>query len=513
MPTQWQTFPVEFKGGLISNMSPLQQGLNAVGSATILQNFEPSKSGGYKKILGYSKYIAGAVAGSGPILGVKVANEDKAIAVRKNGSNVSEYYINTGATWTSLGAAASLGGKVRGDSFNFSGTHKIIFVDGVNAPAVFEDTTDTLSFLSVPSDVEGGSQVVVYKNHVFISKNSSLSFSAPFDETNWVAANGAGTISIGHTITGLIVFRDQLIIFSRNRIQRLVGNSIADFQLLPITTDIGCLYPDTIQEVGGDIMFLAPDGLRLLGATERIGDFGLEVASEPISKEALRFINTSENFSSVVLREKAQYRIFAYIESVAANNSEGLLSTKFSNQGAEGMSWGTTKGFKAYCADGRYTPGREITIFANEDGYVYTLESQASRDGASIEAIFQSPFMPITDPQKRKTLYKMALYTDTQGSFGVDVNILFDIYAVNNYNNSVRPTTIRLESASAGISIYGSATTIYGVATYGAELDKVYDTPLIGSGKTFSLRIEDNSTNPPFTLDTAIFEYREQDRQ
>ena len=160
MPTQWQTFPVEFKGGLISNMSPLQQGLNAVGSATILQNFEPSKSGGYKKVLGYSKYIAGAVAGSGPILGLKVANENKAIAVRKNGSNVSEYYINTGATWSSLGAAASLGGKVRGDSFNFNGTHKIIFVDGINKPAVFEDTTDTLSFLTVPSDVEGGSQVV-----------------------------------------------------------------------------------------------------------------------------------------------------------------------------------------------------------------------------------------------------------------------------------------------------------------------------------------------------------------
>lgn len=513
MPTQWQTFPVEFKGGLISNMSPLQQGLNAVGSATILQNFEPAKSGGYKKVLGYSKYIAGAVAGSGPILGVKVANEDKAIVVRKNGSNVSEYYINTGATWTSLGAAASLGGKVRGDSFNFNGTHKIIFVDGVNAPAVFEDTTDTLSFLTVPAEVEGGSQVVVYKNHVFVAKGPVLSFSSPFDETNWVAANGAGTISIGHTVTGLIVFRDQLIIFSRNRIQRLVGSSIADFQLLPITTDIGCLYPDTIQEVGGDIMFLAPDGLRLLGATERIGDFGLEVASEPISKEALRFINTSENFSSIVLREKAQYRIFAYIESVSVDNSEGLLSTKFSNQGSEGMAWGSTKGFKAYCADGRYTPGREITLFANDDGYVYLLESQASRNGDNIQAIYQSPFMPITDPQKRKTLYKMALYTDTSGTFSVDVNILFDIYAVSNYNTGIRASTIRLESASAGVFIYGSATTLYGSAVYGGELDKVYDTPLVGSGKTFSIRIEDNSTNPSFTLDTAIFEYREQDRQ
>ena len=512
MPTQWQTFPVEFKGGLISNMSPLQQGLNAVGSAIQLQNFEPSKFGGYKKVLGFSKYFSELVPGTGPMLGVKVANADKVIAVRKNEDNLSEYYIN-GVSWVSLGAATSLGGKVRGESFNFNGTHKIFFVDGVNKPALFEDDTDTLSFLTVPSSVEGGSQVVVYKNHVFVAKNTELSFSAPFDESDWSVANGGGTVNIGHAITGLIVFRDQLIVFSRNKISRLVGNSVADFQLLPITADIGCLYPDTIQEVGGDIMFLAPDGLRLLGATERIGDFGLEVASDPISKETLRFINTTQTFSSVVLREKAQYRIFSYIESVTESSAEGLLATKFSDQGAVGMAWASLKGFKVSCADGRYVPNKEVIVFANEDGYVYRMDTQSSRDGNPIEAIYQSPFMPITDPQKRKTLYKMALYTDTAGTFTVDVNILFDIHAISNYNSKVQAPTIRLESASAGVSIYGLSTTLYGAAIYGGELDKVYDTPLVGSGKTFSLRIEDNSTNPSFTLDTAVFEFREQDRQ
>ena len=50
MATQWQTFPIEFKGGLVSNLTPLQQGIQAVGSATQLQNFEPSISGGYKKV-------------------------------------------------------------------------------------------------------------------------------------------------------------------------------------------------------------------------------------------------------------------------------------------------------------------------------------------------------------------------------------------------------------------------------------------------------------------------------
>ncbi|MGL4349194.1 MAG: hypothetical protein ACRCT2_01205, partial [Plesiomonas shigelloides] len=75
MATQWQTFPVEFKGGLISNLSPLQQGMNAVGSATILQNFEPSKEGGYKKVLGYTKFSTSIVPGTGRVLGVKIVND------------------------------------------------------------------------------------------------------------------------------------------------------------------------------------------------------------------------------------------------------------------------------------------------------------------------------------------------------------------------------------------------------------------------------------------------------
>jgi len=56
MATQWQTYPVEFRGGLLSNMSLLQQGVNAVGSASVLQNFEVNKEGGYSKIRGYEKF-------------------------------------------------------------------------------------------------------------------------------------------------------------------------------------------------------------------------------------------------------------------------------------------------------------------------------------------------------------------------------------------------------------------------------------------------------------------------
>ena len=83
MATQWATFPVEFKGGLISNLSPLQQGVNAIGSATILQNMEPDRQGGYTKIRGYQKFTSSTVPGNDKVLGLKVVSSGRAVAARK----------------------------------------------------------------------------------------------------------------------------------------------------------------------------------------------------------------------------------------------------------------------------------------------------------------------------------------------------------------------------------------------------------------------------------------------
>jgi hypothetical protein len=497
---------------LVSNINPLQQGIVLPGSATILQNFEPSKEGGYKKVLGYEKFISGQMTGVGPVLGVKVIDTSKVVAVRGNASNESVYFYNSGANWVSMGNTSSLGGRVKGVEFKFAADLKVFFVDGVNAPVVYNSASNTISTPSLPAELTGSRYVGLYKNAIFLAKGPNLYFSVPYNELDFSSANGGGVINVGQDITGLIVFRDQLIVFSRNKIQRLVGNTVADFTLLPIADDIGCLHGETIQEVGGDVMFMAADGLRLLSATERIGDFGLEVASAPISKDALQFLNSTQTFASIVLREKAQYRIFAYNTAVAAPVAKGLIATKFSDQGASQINWATTSGYKAYVADGRYVPGQELSVFANDDGYVYKFESGSSRDGEEIEAIYKSPFLSITDPQIRKTFYKLTLYTQISGLFSVDINLGLDLFSIDNYAGG-RANTINLASTNQGVSIYGAVGTIYGTSVYGTSLDNVYNTNVVGSAKTVALRIEDRSTNPSFSLDTAMLEYRVNERK
>lgn len=593
MATQWQTYPIEFKGGLLSNLSPLQQGSNAVGSATILQNFEPNKDGGYSKLLGFEKYSTTTVPGTGPILALKVISSGRVVAARKVDSsaittftatasvngvtssttalsvdgnsgtievgmtvsgtgisgtptvttvtdqntlvlssaqtllddtvltfkhldtpdlNKTAYYYGTGTTWTFMAKSVGTnGGKARHAEFNLNGDDKVVFVDGTNYPAVYNTSGNSMAFMtsSNSTDVSGAEHVAIFKNTAFYAKGNVVYFTAPLTVDDFSAANGAGSISVGHDITGLTIFRDQLIIFTTDTIQRLTGNTSADFNLSPITNRIGCINGDTIQEVGGDVIYLAPDGIRLLSATDRIGDFGLDIASDSIHKDATSFLNTSDIFSSMILRDKSQYRIFAYVASERNAVAKGLIATKFIAQGSSGISWATTKGIRAYVADSRYAGDQETAMFANDDGYVYKMETGSNFDGSNIEAIYESPFMPINDPQMRKTFYKMTLYATPTGSTSIDLNIKYDFDS----NSTIQPPTQSIASTGTSVFLYGSSSAVYNTATYGGELDKIYNTNLIGSAKTIAIRIEENSTNPTFTLDTALLEYRQNDRQ
>jgi hypothetical protein len=388
--------------------------------------------------------------------------------------------------------------KVRSARYNFSGTEKIVFVDGANAPANYDTTTFTV-LDAAPSDVIGAAHVVAFKNHLFFAKGANLTFTAPYSDSDFSAASGGGVINAGNAITGLIVFREQLIIFSERRISRLVGNSIADFQLQPITMDIGCTQTDTIQEVGGDVFFVGPDGIRSLGATEKIGDFELATVSKPIQTEVTNFVNRNTSFSSIVIREKSQYRLFGFNANITRDAAQGVLGT----QTQQGISWAETRGIRAYVADSNYNGSVELIVFAHSDGYVYQLESANDFDGANVPATFSTPFLPINDPRVRKTLYRMFLYTDPQGSVSMDVALKYDFEE----SDVIQPAEINFNNTSGAdaIAFYGDAT--FGSGTYGGTIKRLFDSQTVGSGFVVSLVFTSESTNPPYSLDALTLEY------
>lgn len=573
MPDRWQTYPIEFRGGLVTNLSPLQQGINAPGTATVLRNFEPSVEGGYRRIKGFEKYDTNTVSNTGLIRGLTYFN-DQVYAVRgddifrssgsgwtqvtdttafpastatadvdgavsasttlvvdNNSGTIKAGMVITGTGIVGTVTVASLSdqnnlvmsstqtisnnvtltfteksptiggsGKVRSLLFNFNGTDKVMFVDGVGKPFTFDGTTFK-QLTSAPSDTAGANHVTKFKNHIFLAVGNTLIFSAPYDEENFTAALGGGTIDLDAEITGLEVFREQLFAFTETSIYVIAGSTIADWLVRPVTQDIGCVARDTVQEVGGDVIFLSADGLRLLSATERNNDFGLGVISKPIQSELTELITVNTSFTSIIIRPKSQYRLLGYNTDYSDDAARGVIMTQYSGQGGAEIAWAETRGINAYVSYSAYVGAVEYIFFANDDGYIYRLEQSNTFDGGNIPATFTTPYLPINDPEVRKTVYKAALYIDPDGSFDMDMTTLFDFNEVG----VVQPGTIEFNNTTQTVSFYGRSE--YGTAQYGGRLKFKFDANLTGSGFVVGFQFTSNSQDPPYSLDTLVLQY------
>lgn len=504
MRTAWETFPIEFTGGLMTSVNPLQQGINFPGSASKLINFEPSVEGGYKKILGFNKWTTEVVPGTGLVQGVILVSPDDCIAVR-----AGKYYLSEGkAAWVEkYDSTISTPNKVRHATFNFDGTEKIVMVNGLTKPIYYESATNTIvQDSAAPADVLGASIVVEHKNRLFFAKDSFLTFTVQYDELDYTPGNGAGVINIGSDITGMITFRDQLIIFCQDQIKRLVGSSLSDFELLDITERTGALSHDTIQEVGGDVLYLGPDGIRYLSATEKVEDFSLQRASEAIQKDVTELFENTVNYSSLVIRRKAQYRIFKYEEETSAENTKGLLGTRFLDQQPSGISWGEVNGIKCFVSSSKQFGSNEVIIFANETDYVYQLEVGYSFDGVNIPCVFITPSMPINDPQVRKTFYKHSIYLKAMGALNLNARLILD-YS----QNPIQPDAFLITQDLSSVSVYDES--LYDSGIYSSVLKTLFKSQVVGSGFTVALAYSESSTSPSFSLDTAILEYQQNDRK
>jgi len=412
---------------------------------------------------------------------------------------------NAAVTWLSLDRSNAQ--RIRTTKYRIGTTEKIAGVDGYNYPFIFDGTT--FSEVTGIADVEGAEFVVFHKNQLFFAVGHSLIFTAPYTDTDLTAANGSGIISVGAKITGLIVFRDILVIFTERTISQLTGNTISDFVLQPVTRNVGCISSDTIQEIGGDLIFLGADGLRLFGLTDRVGDFNLGLVSKPIQTEMTDLISSCTSFSSVVIKQKSQYRLLGFNTNTKAASSRGIIGTQMTSDNTSNISWAELVGFKAYVADSYYDNKIETVLFANTDGYVYQMESGNTLDGSDIIASFATPFVFMEDARIRKTMYKLFLYTDPQGSVSVNTNLKFDFDTVG----SVQPSLITLSNVTSSVGIYGTSVAKYGTTTYGTKLKKLFETQVIGSGFSVSLQFTSESTDPPFSLDAATLEYSTHDRR
>ena len=305
---------------------------------------------------------------------------------------------------------------------------ELFIVDGNNQPAYLKidiaSGTHTYFFKEVQrSAPEKSKFATIFGERLIVAGDSDnpqiVSYSTRLKPEDFTGSS-AGTIDVGDKIKQVKPFRNKLIVFCESSIFQISGLDSTP-TVSGVTKNIGCVSGNTVQEIGGDLIFLAPDGLRTIAGTARIDDIELSSISRkimPLFRDEVMPFLSSIRFASMVVREKSQYRLFYFRAGVANTIQGGIIGTfKISSTGAGVYEWSTTKGIPAKIAhSGVDENGSEVLYHASEDGYVYSHDSGNDFDGTNISATYKTPDMDYGDAGIRKTLYYVKTSIRSEGT-------------------------------------------------------------------------------------------------
>lgn len=502
-------------GGMTSSRNWLELSASAPGIATDLVNMEPSLFGGYRKINGYVAIgeEVGEGTHEGPILGLAFFNGTILAARKEIGvNNYDWFYYVSGTGWINLNHNVTLSAtgvlRIRFATFNFDGTNRIAFADGVNNLTIYDGSTWTQYASSDPNNnqiIDAPKYVAVFQNHLFISGDSSASHvvahSAPLDATDWDTASGAGQIVTGFPVVQIAPFRDELYVFGERQIKKILVSQTT-FLINDVTKNLGCVASDSVIEINGDLLFLSQDGFRPISATERNNDVELGSVSKAIQADlnSLLLAYPEELVTAVVIRKKSQVRFFFHTMSQSESLAQGIIGGLVLGEQGVHWEWGKLLGIKPTCCMSFYLGTEEWVVHGGYDGFVYRQEQGSTFNGEPILSVYKSPYIDFGDPSVRKTLHKISLFVTKEGDLDLNVGVRY------NWDSKSAVNPADYVAAQGGTSsTYGFA--LYGVSTYSSVESPVTLVNIQGSGFSSQFAFVSYDKNPPFTIHGYVVEY------
>ena len=524
-----QPYTVACDGGLVKSVNSIDL-LKSPGVAKTLQNFEVATEGGYRRINGYAKYKVGSVTPTQPtggitdILGV-FPYADGVIACA--GTNI--YFSNDGATWIEINKLSHGSGDnystftgksvtartgqgqcsfamFEGATFDYG---QVIIADGTNKPFSFRmegtGNLNTRTFFTEEITVDGTNgvkYVAIHDHHLIaagVQDNLSTVYYSVYNNASDFTGSGAGSVTISDQIVGIRGFREDLIVFAENSIHKLINiNDSSSIRIDPITENVGCLSGYSIQEIGGDLVFLAPDGIRTVAGTARIGDVELGTVSKAIQPLIVSLARTVDDFTinSLVIREKSQYRLF-YTNTGQPNvGQKGIIGTLRPN----GFEWSETKGLEVTSVNSNFDKdGIEVYYHGDTNGYVYTHDSGDDFDGSNIDAMYQTPDYDYGDLGTLKTLHYVKMSIAPEGDITPTLRVRY------NYDSTSIPQPPDYNLTIDAPSLFGSAT--FGSSIFGAGEQPLVRVALQGSGHSNSFRISTNDKKTPYIINGFYIDF------
>jgi hypothetical protein len=389
---------------------------------------------------------------------------------------------------------------------------KLFLTDGINPAATYDGTTYTqVTHANAPDSPRFAA---AFKNHMFLAGDPSepfnLYFSAPLNETDFSPANGAGVINVGFEIVQIKSFRDDLYIFGKNAIKSLRGTNIADFIVSEVTTNLGCVASDSVVELGGNLLFLGPDGFRPVAGTSKIGDVELETISKQIQftinailQELIAEDLDPDLLTSVVIRKKSQFRLF-----IPTSGTFGLLGGLRQRDGGFSFEFSQLFDFPATCASSGYVGVDEIVIHGDANGKVHKQETGSSFDGQPILSVYQTPYYYFEDPTIRKNFYNLTTFLRSEGSTTISLGVSYDFDDSQTvFNPSNYSMTTSGAAAYYNEAVYDSA------AVFDGNPSPVEKVNIEGSGFSIAFKYVTNDTNASHTVQGLVMNYSMNDRR
>ena len=524
-----QPYTVACNGGLVKSANSIDL-LKTPGVARELRNFEVSIEGGYRRINGFEKF--GGASATQPtgsndtILGV-MPYADGVIAC----ASTNIYFSQDGITWLTINrlsagsgdnystftgksiVARTGQGQCQFAMFEAAGHDygEIIIADGTNKLFRFRmegtGALSTRTFITQEITVtgtKGVTHITIHDHHLIaagVEDNENTVYYSVYNSPHNFTGSGAGSVTISDKVVGIRGFREDLIVFCENSLHKLINiNDTANIRIDPIAENVGCLSGYSIQEIGGDLIFLAPDGLRTVAGTARIGDVELGTVSKaihPLINDLARNVNDYV-ISSMVHRDKSQYRLFYTDTTKNKSEQRGIIGTLR----PDGFQWSETRGIEVTeIGTGFNEVGVEEHFHGDTDGYVYLHDSGNDFDGSNILARYATPDYDYGDLGTLKTLHYMRVSASAEGVVEPDVQVRFE------YGNTDIPQPPELFDLGTinPPSIFGEA--LFNTNVFGGAENPMIRVPLQGSGTSnnFTFISEDNKA--PYTINGLYVDF------
>tara|TARA_R100000654_G_scaffold8269_1_gene19536 strand:+ start:862 stop:2700 length:1839 start_codon:yes stop_codon:yes gene_type:complete len=399
--------------------------------------------------------------------------------------------------------------KLRTSTHTFGGVHEVVIVDGKNLPSLYSGSGN-VTLLPSSSSTTGASITTDFRNRQFYAgfttNSDNIIFSDGGDADGFTNLQAA-TFSVGFNITGMAKFRDGLFVFGKDRIKKVVPDATTTFAQQEVTNNIGCIATDSIIELGGDVLFLASDGIRPIQGTARIGDIELETVSKPVQQllQSLPDTHDLENMSSVVIRNKSQFRYFFPKTATAQADTPGIIGgLRFADRRV-GWEFGELLGIRSFVATSGLVNDVEMILHGDLNGEIFRQEVGSTFNGGDVTAVYASPFLYFDSTERRKIYQHISLFTRPEGTATINLGIAY------NWDdpNTPDPTTYSLTTAGALARYTTTASTYDASFTFDGSSSPVLETNVQGSGRAISLVITSTGTQAPYSISGFSITYQD----